>query len=524
MSGAMVGQELAAEFGPLPPSFLPVGPHRLYQLQLDRLAGLRPVHLVLPEGFSLSSFDLAALADRGVEIVSIPTGLGLGEALIFALNSIGAADQPVHVLHGDTLIDGAALTDHDQIVGGAGTSEYAWAEMEIAESGRILKLHDVPAGEEGHEAWPIAAGYFAFASGADLLRALTRARGDFIGGVNLYLEDHDVRVSAADQWLDFGHLQTYFRSRLIVTTARAFNAVEIDGLTARKASRQREKIWAEAHWLQETPPEIQAYCGRLLRFGGDDETVFYETEYEHLPVLSELLVHGVLSRKAWLRILSSCEDFLRACAAHSTGASGDLALRDLAVDKTIERLERFARASDISISTPLRLDGAPTPSLLEIAERLAKGYDLDTGRRDGVMHGDFCFSNILYDSRVQRIRAIDPRGLVRDQPTIYGDLRYDLAKLSHSITGRYDEIIAGRYSLAHRGGDFRLQFEDNAAQRWLQAGLADLSVDGVSGGARSIACLTASLFLSMLPLHADRPDRQLAFIANSLRLFRDLDR
>jgi hypothetical protein len=31
------------------------------------------------------------------------------------------------------------------------------------------------------------------------------------------------------------------------------------------------------------------------------------------------------------------------------------------------------------------------------------------------------------------------------------------------------------------------------------------------------------LFLSMLPLHADRPDRQGAFIANALRLFGDLD-
>ncbi|MFT4935146.1 MAG: hypothetical protein ACI9LT_001839, partial [Pseudoalteromonas distincta] len=30
MSGAPVGQELAAEFGPLPPALLPVGVRRLY--------------------------------------------------------------------------------------------------------------------------------------------------------------------------------------------------------------------------------------------------------------------------------------------------------------------------------------------------------------------------------------------------------------------------------------------------------------------------------------------------------------
>ena len=31
------------------------------------------------------------------------------------------------------------------------------------------------------------------------------------------------------------------------------------------------------------------------------------------------------------------------------------------------------------------------------------------------------------------------------------------------------------------------------------------------------------LFLSMLPLHDDRPERQRAFLANALRLFRDLE-
>ena len=32
-----------------------------------------------------------------------------------------------------------------------------------------------------------------------------------------------------------------------------------------------------------------------------------------------------------------------------------------------------------------------------------------------------------------------------------------------------------------------------------------------------------TLFLSMLPLHADRPDRQQAFIGNALRLWTALD-
>jgi hypothetical protein len=158
-----------------------------------------------------------------------------------------------------------------------------------------------------------------------------------------------------------------------------------------------------------------------------------------------------------------------------------------------------------------------------MAERLAAMIPAGGDRRATVMHGDFCFSNILYDSRTRRVRVIDPRGLVGEQASLYGDQRYDLAKLAHSIVGRYDQIIAGRYRVAVAGADYELSFEENPAQAWLQEGLGDLVVDGCSGLDPAVRAVMTGLFLSMLPLHADRPDRQRAFLANALRLFVDLD-
>lgn len=526
MSGAVVGQELAAEFGPLPPALLPVGVRRLYELQLDALGEVGRVHLVLPETHPLSAFDRERLAARDVEVVPIPVGLRLGEAVAYALNAIGAGDAPVHILHGDTLIAGPPVGVDDLIVGGARTNEYAWAEMELSPEGRVLSLVEAGAGEAGHPDWPVAAGYFAFASGLDLLRSLTRMRGDFVAGVNHYLGGHEVRGFEAETWLDFGHLQTFFQSRLAVTTARAFNTVTIDGLTARKSSADAAKIWAETHWLQEAPPDVQVYCGRLLAFGSQDGRVFYETEYEFLPVLSELFVHGAVGRAPWLRILASCEAFLAACAAHKGPGgpgSGDAALTRLAADKTLARLEDFARATGFAIDAPLSFHGAARPSLVAIAERLVPACDLASGRPESLMHGDLCFSNLLYDSRVRRIKAIDPRGLVGDKSTLFGDLRYDLAKLAHSVVGRYDQIVAGRCRWAAHGQDYSLEFEDIACQPWLESALSDLVVDGVAGLSEPVRAVMCGLFLSMLPLHADRPDRQGAFIANALRLFGDLD-
>ena len=522
MSGAVVGQELAAEFGPLPPAFLPVGVKRLYELQLAGLAGAGPVHLVLPETFVVPPFDRERLAELSVEIVAIPEGLRLGEAVVYALNAIGLGDRPAHILHGDTLINEPPLGARDVIIGGVQTHAYAWAEIEM-DGERVARLADVPAGEEGR-GLAVAAGYFAFASSLALVRALTRARGDIIGGINLYLADHAVAMEPAPDWLDFGHVQTFFQSRLAVATARAFNSVRINGLTAYKSSQDMAKMAAEAGWLAAAPAALKPYCARLVDAGVADGRGYYQTEYEYLPVLAELFVHGAIARRSWLGILRSCEDFLRLCALYRGPGPAAAALEALAADKTLERLEAFARENGFDIHRSLSFEGRPAPSLTGMAKALAGGLDLDPARRESVMHGDFCFSNILYNARVRRIKTIDPRGSAGGAASLYGDPRYDLAKLAHSIVGRYDQIIAGRCRVRQHGTDFALSFEPLACQPWLAAALADLRVDGIAGDDQSVRAVTAGLFLSMIPLHADRPDRQRAFVANALRLFMDLDR
>ncbi len=521
MSGAVIGQELAAEFGPLPPSLLPVGVKRLYELQLAELSGAGPVHLVLPESFLLSEFDKARLAELGCEPLRIPEGLRLGEAVVYAVNALALGDLPLHILHGDTLITASPLEAIDIIVGGASGGDYSWALIDERE-GRIAGLSVAAAGEDLGEA-QVAAGYFAFASSLALVRAITRARGDFIDGLNAYVAEREVVVWPAREWLDFGHLQTFFRSRLAATTARAFNTLRMDGLTARKSSADAEKMRAEARWLRNAPSNVQIYCARMIETGEADGRGFYLTEYEYLPVLSELFVFGAVGRTAWLRIMASCETFLRLCAGHVGEGSGGEALRALAVDKTFARLEAMATAG-LPVDAPLTYAGRPCPPLRRIAEDLAASLDLTTERPSRLMHGDFCFSNILWSSRVRRIKVIDPRGSIDGRPSLWGDPRYDLAKLGHSIVGRYDQIIAGRYALARNGGDYALDFEPIAAQAWLAEALADLTIDGHGAAGREVRALMCILFLSAIPLHADRPDRQQAFIANALRLYLDLER
>ena len=120
------------------------------------------------------------------------------------------------------------------------------------------------------------------------------------------------------------------------------------------------------------------------------------------------------------------------------------------------------------------------------------------------------------------MKLIDPRGLDADgRITPFGDFRYDIAKLAHSVLGLYDVIVAGRYTLQGSGHD--LAFEVFPESR---ADIAD-AFRGTAFAGRPPQAWDAQpimvlLFLSMLPLHVDNPPRQRALMANALRLYQEM--
>lgn len=524
-SAAYVEQELAAEFGQIPPSFLSIGVSPLYEAQIKYLGLGDPIYLTIPEGFSPRRYDQERLQELGVVLVPVPEGLKLGESIVYAINFITSTSVSVQLLHGDTLIEDLPIGLDDLIAIHDEGDEYSWSAVDLRD-GVVAELGSnmASSGHPGNR--PVACGYFVFSNSTLLVRAITQARGSFIAGLNLYIRDHATRGVRVARWYDFGHIQTYFRSRRAITTERAFNSLKISRCSVHKSSTDHSKIIAEATWFASVPPAVAPYTARLLEVGQSEGTVFYRTEYRYAPTLAELFVFSSIGRLTWYKILRSCEEFLNACTAHKGPSLAGVALTALAIDKTIARLERYSSESGFDIDKPTSFDGRSLPSLRRVAESATREIDLRSGCSETLMHGDFCFSNILYDSRADRITVIDPRGHVSaGTASAFGDVTYDLAKLSHSISGQYDHILAGRYALRLEGSHgFTIGFEASEHHRWLQHALSDLKVDGVGAGNRSVRAVTVSLFLSMLPLHADRPDRQAAFIANALRLYIDLER
>src|SRR5262245_44529979 len=103
-SAAYINQEMSAEFGLLPPAFLPVGNTRLFRYQTDLLKRIVDhVVLTLPDSFSVAAADQKLLAEDGVETIHLPDCLSLGESVMLGITLAAEGDEPTVILHGDTL-------------------------------------------------------------------------------------------------------------------------------------------------------------------------------------------------------------------------------------------------------------------------------------------------------------------------------------------------------------------------------------------------------------------------------------
>lgn len=524
-SGAYLNAEFTAEFGHLPPSFLPVGNKRLYQWQVQGAHALgESVVMSIPQDFVIPEVDVETLRECGIEVVRVPRGLSLGASVVYCINVCRAHGEPIRILHGDTLCDAIPAAALDSVMVAATTEFYSWAEYRIDEKGRTRFVEGLPAGRDARQ---VLCGYFALADAALLVQCIAQSGDNFTAGLDAYSQVRNVAPVPAAGWFDFGHVPLYYRSKSRMTTQRAFNSLAATPHVVTKTSTDQHKIEAEASWYENLPRSLALYTPHYLGRQADASgRLSYHLEHLYLSTLSELYVFGDLPTYVWRHILARCGEFLSAARAHPAGGLAAPQPTHTYLDKTLDRLEGFARANSLSLEQPAVYDGHNLPSLRRIAEICASAIPEGTAADTSVWHGDFCFSNIFYDFRADRIRTIDPRGRsVEGTISIYGDRRYDVAKLAHCLVGRYDFIVPGLFKLERHGDlSFDLTLPQSQTLDEVEEEFSGMTLGGYRAGDSWVLAMTTTLFLSMLPLHDDDPRRQLGLLANALRLFVKLNR
>ena len=331
------------------------------------------------------------------------------------------------------------------------------------------------------------------------------------------------------EWIDCGHETNYYEAKAKLISSRSFNRVQVSLETGvlRKSSQHEDKLSREIDFIQMLPPAIGVYFPRVLarRAPAAEVPGFLELEFYGYPTVAEYYLYWDLSSDNWRRLFSRLAGVLRRFKAFPYSIS-QAAFEEFHLQKAAHRVAQFLRSLDPELRATLEGEITVNGKLLrpfsaltsELATRLAGMYrDQDSC----VMHGDFCFNNILYDVPSGIVRLIDPRGSFGERCVgIYGDQKYDLAKLEHSAVHGYDFLVNGLFTLKKSGRTF----DYSVATRECAPLVAQLSREVVSDlghDPAEISLLTSLLFLSMTPLHAEDPARQLTMYAHGLRMLNE---
>lgn len=345
----------------------------------------------------------------------------------------------------------------------------------------------------------------------------------FYHALQLYTKKYPMQPIKTDNWFDIGHEDKYYNSRLEVR-AREFNHITIDknrGIL-RKSSDDKDKFIGEIKWYLKLPSDIEYVRPRIFDYSTAYESPYVSMEYYAYHTVHELFLYGDITAQQWIdifeRIRFVCDDFKRYTVKDKNIIQ---ALEDMYLTKTLQRFEKMKQDERFIhfFDNPIVVNGNKYQSLNSIVIMLKEFipnllYDVDTFN---IIHGDLCFANIMVDSNFSFIKVIDPRGKFGTYD-IYGDERYEIAKLFHSIDGKYDFIIKDLFDvdfdLKHTNINYTIQ--DRKRDYNIYKIFIETFKNEIGNDLKKIELIEALLFLSMIPLHGESINHQMVMLGTGL--------
>ncbi len=521
------------------PAMIPVAGRPVIHWTISYLHSLglrRFLVAVARRGLFVEDFVECAFGSRCEVEFLVPerTG-GLGDT-VQAL-AAAAGEGSALVVLGDThfqLQDPALLADPRPAVLVSPVEEsYRWCIAESREDGTLNRLRDkqpglVPAGDSALEAligvyhFPDLDHLRAAADSAVAQATQADQRTEMAAILEGIAATSPIRVERAGDWLDCGNPDHHASSHRALLQKRDFNELEVDphfGLIT-KRSRKVEKFIDEINFLRLLPPKLQVLFPRLVDYSTDWHSPHLTQEYYGYPNLADAFVFESLDPGLWERVFQHLRHILEEAFMTDRRPLPAGAVRQMYLEKTRHRLAELNGPPEllrlVEANGWVRLNGRRVRSMNSLWPQLERAItELDASAEGAVMHGDLCLSNILYDLAAGICKLIDPRGSF-GVPGIYGDPRYDVAKLYHSVYGLYDLIVNDLFQVETDGPEVQLEIRSlpqhgEIRQRFEQVFFPTFD-------RRQVLLITALLFASMPALHYDKPRRQIAMYARALEL------
>ena len=392
LSSQYLTNDLAADFGKIVPSDLPIANRPLASYQVESIEReCDKVIFTLPEGYS----------SRWIknEVIYCPNGLSLRDVIDYVTGLTVEASEYLFYF-GDTLLS-IKYTPNSLYIG---TPNYSYPTWYYINESQVF------------------AGAFTV-DRAGLIEFLSRAlETDKL----LSLMVSSLTMVDAKTWFDFGNYATYYNGKKRFLESRNFNSIRVtsDSILT-KHSNDFAKIFYEYNWLSVYSNKFPASCPTPKNFILFGDSASYDVEYFALPTLADLYVYGIRDANFWKNILNRC-----ACLINKFRQSQVIKHNSegFYLRKAEERMT-YCGFQTLDISSDF------LEAQLLIAQEL-DSFDIELVGG----HGDFCFSNLLFDTRTQTVKVLDPRGYLSrtSGQSLVIPFSYDVFKLAHSMIAGYD--------------------------------------------------------------------------------------
>lgn len=330
-----------------------------------------------------------------------------------------------------------------------------------------------------------------------------------------------------NNWNDFGHLDNFLQVQKIVET-RFFNEINIDKdkniLT--KKSQEKEKLINEIRWFLTLPNNLQWITPRIYSYSLEWEQPEVSMEYYSYPTLHHLYLYGNHTIDKWKKVFKKLffvHDEMRKYNLKINKQDVEKALNNIYINKTIERLGKLMQDKNFSkyFEEEFYINNIKIENLNKLKDlviKLVEKLEINKKEELNIIHGDYFFANMLYDPTADIIKLIDPRGDFGGYG-IYGDPNYDLAKLAHSVDGKYDFIVEDLFELEEldKGFNYKIVYSEKYDE------IKELFYSHFDKKVRlKIKFIQSLLFLSMIPLHKDKPKRQKVMLGVGVRILNEV--
>ena len=306
---------------------------------------------------------------------------------------------------------------------------------------------------------------------------------------------------------------------------RCFNSIIIDkqrGLLT-KYSENIDKFLDEISWYVNIPSSLQYMLPRIYNYSLNTTKPYIKMELYGYKTLHDIMLNQNLNINDWYNIFKQIHFLLNEMSNFSYFDKDKIqhSLYKMYITKTIERLISLEKNENFKkfFNNDLYLNNQKLYSINTIISLLkTKVKELLVDSFNDffyIIHGDLCFPNILIETKFNFLKIIDPRGSFGDFK-LFGDKRYELAKILHSIDGSYDYIIEDLFDIEINGTNIKYElFNNSKFLKKIFKKEFELSNDDYN----LIKLIESLLFLSMIPLHNDNIERQLAMFATGNLLF-----